>query len=153
MPPKLRGAASKAYAQRGPELGTGATVKEHPSRPPQNVSLINRTARSDSIFGWEPLGPEQNSPGTMTVTRIEGVFRGIVSAPYPALSLIACGGPAGFGSFLRDCSFRFLFAKNLAIGPIAWRTAQKVFDDPIGYALGLGSELHQLLLWRASNSL
>src|SRR6185312_7538520 len=116
MPPTLRGAASKAYAQRGPELGTGATFKEHPSRPPQNVSLINRTARSDSIFGWETVGARAEQSGDNDCHSYRGSFRGNCLWPYPALSLLACGGSAGFRSLLGARIFRFLFAKNLAIG-------------------------------------
>lgn len=107
MPPTVRGAASKAYAQRGPELGTGATFKEHPSRPPQNVSLINRTARNDSNFGWEPLGPEQNSPGTVTVTRIEGVFGGIVSGLIRRFRYLPAAARRDFATFLGSASFVF----------------------------------------------
>ena len=121
--------AARSWAAEPPSKNTHRA-------PPQNVSLINRTARSDSIFGWETVGARAEQSGDSDCHSYRGSFRGNCLWPYPALSLLACGGSAGFRSPLGARIFRFLFAKNLAIGAVAWRTDQKVFDDPIAYSLG-----------------
>lgn len=82
------------------------------------------------IFGWEPLGPEQNSPGTMTVTRIEGVLGGIVSAPYPALSLIACGRLGGIGELSSGLQLSFFVCEESRYRPDSMANSSKGVRQP-----------------------